>query len=35
VLIHGQFLREDQVESFQRLGILPSLFPIHTFYWGD
>jgi predicted amidohydrolase YtcJ len=35
VLIHGQFLREDQVESFQRLGILPSLFPMHTFYWGD
>ncbi len=35
VLIHGQFLREDQVDSFQRLGILPSLFPMHTFYWGD
>ena len=35
VLIHGQFLREDQVESFRRLGILPSLFPMHTFYWGD
>jgi len=35
VLIHGQFLREDQVESFKRLGILPSLFPMHTFYWGD
>ncbi len=35
VLIHGQFLREDQVDSFNRLGILPSLFPMHTFYWGD
>jgi hypothetical protein len=35
VLIHGQFLRKDQVEAFQRLGILPSLFPMHTFYWGD
>jgi predicted amidohydrolase YtcJ len=35
VLIHGQLLREDQVESFNRLGILPSLFPMHTFYWGD
>jgi predicted amidohydrolase YtcJ len=35
VLIHGQFLREDQVESFKRLGIVPSLFPMHTFYWGD
>jgi len=35
VLIHGQFLREDQVDSYQRLGVLPSLFPMHTFYWGD
>jgi predicted amidohydrolase YtcJ len=35
VLIHGQFLREDQVDAYKRLGVLPSLFPMHTFYWGD
>ncbi len=35
VLIHGQFLREDQVESLQDLDVFPSLFPMHTFYWGD
>ncbi len=35
VLIHGQFLRRDQVTPLQRLGIVPSLFPMHTFYWGD
>jgi len=35
VLIHGQFLREDQVDSLKTLGIMPSLFPMHTFYWGD
>ncbi len=35
VLIHGQFLREDQVDSLKRLGVMPSLFPMHTFYWGD
>ena len=35
VLIHGQFLREDQVDSLHRLGVFPSLFPMHTFYWGD
>jgi len=35
VLIHGQFLREDQVAALDRLGIFPSLFPMHTFYWGD
>jgi len=35
VLIHGQFEREDQVDSYNRLGVFPSLFPMHTFYWGD
>ncbi len=35
VLIHGQFQREDQVAAYQRLGVFPSLFPMHTFYWGD
>ncbi|MFG0381015.1 amidohydrolase [Pseudomonas sp. zbq_18] len=35
VLIHGQFLREDQVNALQRLQLFPSLFPMHTFYWGD
>ncbi len=35
VLIHGQFLREDQLENFRQLGVIPSFFPMHTFYWGD
>lgn len=35
VLIHGQFLRADQVPHLEELGIFPSLFPMHTFYWGD
>lgn len=35
VLIHGQFLRQDQVDSYQQLGVFPSVFPMHTFYWGD
>ena len=35
VLIHGQFLREDQVDSYKDLGVFLSLFPMHTFYWGD
>ena len=35
VLIHGQFMREDQVDSLKELGVFPSLFPMHTFYWGD
>jgi hypothetical protein len=35
VLIHGQTLREDQIDALVALGIFPSLFPMHTFYWGD
>ena len=35
VLIHGQTLRRDQVAQLKALGIFPSLFPMHTFYWGD
>ncbi len=35
VLIHGQFAREDQIDSLKRLDIIPSLFPMHTYYWGD
>lgn len=35
VLIHGQTLRKDQVAQLDALGIFPSLFPMHTFYWGD
>jgi predicted amidohydrolase YtcJ len=35
VLIHGQTLRKDQVGELKELGIFPSLFPMHTFYWGD
>ena len=34
-LIHGQFAREDQVDSYKALGVIPSFFPMHTFYWGD
>jgi hypothetical protein len=34
-LIHGQFLRKDQIPALVELQILPSLFPMHTYYWGD
>jgi predicted amidohydrolase YtcJ len=34
-LIHGQFVRADQLDDFKALGVIPSLFPMHTFYWGD
>ncbi|OZV70102.1 amidohydrolase [Winogradskyella aurantia] len=35
VLIHGQYIREDQLDSLKTLDVIASLFPLHTFYWGD
>jgi len=35
VAVHAQTTRLDQVEAFKELGIIPSYFPMHTFYWGD
>lgn len=35
VLIHGQYVREDQLDEFKNLNIIASLYPLHTFYWGD
>jgi len=35
VLIHGQTLRKDQIPDLVRLNMYASLFPMHTFYWGD
>jgi predicted amidohydrolase YtcJ len=35
VLMHGQFIREDQIADVLQLYMFPSLFPMHTFYWGD
>lgn len=35
VLIHGQYLRADQIPQLKAEEIFPALFPMHTFYWGD
>ena len=35
VMIHGQTLRQDQIPELKKLGIFPSVFPMHTYYWGD
>jgi len=35
VLIHGQTTRLDQLPKIKQLAILPSFFPMHTYYWGD
>ena len=33
--IHSQVMREDQLDAYEELGIIPSFFGMHTFYWGD
>ena len=35
VLIHGQYIRMDQLDSLADMQVVASLFPMHTFYWGD
>ncbi len=35
VLVHSQFARDDQLDAYARLGIIPSFFTNHTYYWGD
>jgi hypothetical protein len=35
VLIHGQTMRKDQISRLKALNVIPSLFPMHTFYWGE
>ena len=35
VMIHAQYLREDQLDRMAALGLIPSFFSAHTFFWGD
>lgn len=35
VMIHGHYIRNDQVPKLKELGVFPALFPMHTFNWGD
>ena len=35
VMIHAQTVREDQLVRMKELGIIPSFFIAHTYYWGD
>lgn len=32
---HAQMTREDQLDAIRELGISPSFFVSHTYYWGD
>jgi predicted amidohydrolase YtcJ len=35
IVIHAQMTTEDQLDRMQELGVIPSFFVLHTFYWGD
>lgn len=35
IVIHCQTAREDQLDRIARLGVVPSFFVVHTYYWGD
>lgn len=35
VMIHAQTVRDDQLDAMKELGIFPSFFVAHTFFWGD
>lgn len=35
VIIHAQTLREDQLDMMKPLGMFPSYFNDHVYYWGD
>jgi predicted amidohydrolase YtcJ len=35
VVIHAQTARPDQLDSMRQLGLIPSFFGMHCFYWGD
>jgi predicted amidohydrolase YtcJ len=35
VVIHSQFVRQDQLDKYKQLDLLPSFFTNHAFFWGD
>ncbi len=34
-VIHSQFVRPDQLDTYKELGMIPSFFTNHAFFWGD
>ena len=35
VIIHAQLMRRDQLKQTKKLGLIPSYFSAHPFFWGD
>lgn len=34
-IIHAQLIRPDQLDRVKTLGIIPSYYSVHPFFWGD
>lgn len=35
LIIHAQMTRKDQIDRMAAMGVTPSFFSAHTYYWGD
>lgn len=35
ILVHAQMSRPDQLARMKKLGVVPSFFSAHVYYWGD
>jgi len=35
ILVHAQMSRADQLNRMKKLGVSPSFFSAHVYYWGD
>ncbi len=35
VIIHAQLMRRDQLQKAKTLGLIPSYYAAHPFFWGD
>lgn len=35
VMVHAQLVRKDQLKRMADMGMIPSFFVAHTYYWGD
>lgn len=35
VMIHAQLVQREQLERMKKIGMMPSFFVAHTYYWGD
>jgi predicted amidohydrolase YtcJ len=35
ILVHAQMSRPDQLERMKELGVTPTFFSAHVYYWGD